>query len=355
MTMKTALPMLVLVASLAWAAPAPAQEPLPPVVPEAESWTPLVDEEDLAIHVFETSCNSYLLTCKKTKRFVAVDPGPGMVARLKKHIADGHEFAAVWITHDHPDHISGLGEIRKEFEVPVIAHPAGKAAIASMCENWSQWGFSQMTPVVPVMPDTFVEDGATVKAGELSLTVLFAPGHSPGSICFLLGDRFLFCGDVLFKGSVGRTDFENADHEAFCKSLSDKLWDLPDGVVVFPGHGEKTTIGGEKKSNWLFQDYVRKAKGEEPIARPWMGIRLVEDRKEPGLELSQVTEGSPAAKAGLQPGDVLTVFDGVELREIPDIWKVIRVHEVGDTVKLTFLRAGEKKEVEFTFGARPPA
>jgi glyoxylase-like metal-dependent hydrolase (beta-lactamase superfamily II) len=329
------------------------EDPVAPPLPPVEEVKPLFDEEDLSIQRFETTCNSYLLTCKATKDFVAIDPGPGMVERIRAWIATGHNFTAIWLTHEHPDHIAGLGEMRKAFDVPMLTHEASKGDIAACIQNWTTWQLDRMSPVPPVMPDTFIADGATVKVGELELSVLHVPGHSRGSLGYLLKDRFLFIGDVLFKNSVGRTDLPTSDAPLFKKSLSEKLWDLPGEIVAFPGHGEHTTIADEKRDNWLFQDHVREARGEKPVPRPWMGVQIAGVRDGGGLLLEQVVEGSPANAAGLAAGDVILELGGEAIRELPDLWRVIRLHEAGDTVKLKFLRGEETKEVDFTFGARP--
>jgi hydroxyacylglutathione hydrolase len=353
--MRHALPALALLLLLS--SPVLAEEPAPAAPaakPEVVLPEPWVKTDALTIHRFQTTCNTYFLTCARTGKFVVVDAGAGILPAIREHVADGHELAALWITHDHGDHLSGLGELEGEFEVLVVAHQEAREAIAGVREHWKEWGMTEVAPKAPPMPNTWISDGATFKVGELEAKALFAPGHSVGSVCYLVADRYLFAGDVLFKGSVGRTDFPGCDHERFCRSLSEKLWDLPDEVEVFPGHMDRTTMGEEKKTNWLFQDYVRAHRGLPAIPRPWIGIGTNRERREPGLELTQVAEGSPAEAAGLKPGDVILAFGDAEMKGIRDLLGVLRRCEVGQVVKLKVKRGEEHLELDLKLGTRPP-
>ena len=93
--------------------------------------------------------------------------------------------------HEHPDHISGLGEVLPARKVPSIAHAAGKETIESFRKNWKEWDMDAMSPAPPIVPETFVADGAEMTVGKLTLKALHAPGHAPGSLCYLLAGRFL--------------------------------------------------------------------------------------------------------------------------------------------------------------------
>ena len=302
---------------------------------------PILDTEDLSIHVVETSCNSHLITCKRTGEFVVVDPGPQLGGTFTAWRRRGRTAKAIWITHEHGDHTGGVGDLLGRLKIPVVAHAAARD------------GMKRSGSRAAALPDTIVADGAERKVGKTTWKVLHLPGHSPGSIGFLLEGRVLVAGDVLFKGSVGRTDFPGCDQDAFATALGTKLWPLPDEIVVLPGHGPHTTIGAEKKSNQLFQDLARKGRGEPPIPRPWMGVQLDPDHAGPGIRVVQVVAGSPAAAAGLQAGDVILTLDAAQLSAPQDLLGVIRRHAVGDSVALTFVRGTEKKQGTLTFRARP--
>lgn len=350
--MRPTLLLSMLLALVLFAAPCLADDP--DVSAAAPEVIVLVDEEDVKVTCVETTCNSYFITDKASGAFVVIDPGPGLHGLIEAQTKTGGTLAWIWITHEHGDHLSGLGELAPLLKVPVVAHAIAKEEIKGVIAGWEDWGMTDVAPRPPVLPDTLVDHGDTVKVGDLAWKILHLPGHSPGSIGFLLEGRYLVIGDVLFQGSVGRTDLPTSALEVFRKSLSDHLWDLPEKTRVFPGHMQATTIGEEKKSNWLFQDYVRAARGEEPIARPWMGIQLDTERTEPGIALTVVVEGSPAESAGLKVGDVITHFDEVALTDPRAFLALIRQHGVGDEVPMKIVRDGEPKDLTFTFGARPP-
>lgn len=348
----TFLWLIVLVLALT-ALPALAEDEAAPAPEPVKLGTPFIDEADVSVHRLEIHCNNYLVTCKETKSFVVVDPSAGIEAAIEEHEKAGHVLKAFWITHEHGDHVTGLGKLAKERKVPIVAHAKAKENIAKFAAAWDEWGFPE-TVLPPALPDTLVADGEKVTVGKLTFEVRHCPGHSPGSILFLLKGRILLCGDVLFRNSIGRTDLDHSDPEVFAKSLGTKLWDLADGIVVLPGHMETTTIGVEKKENWLFQDFARKGRGEPPLARPWMGIGIDQEFEGPGIRLTQVAEGSPAEGAGLAIGDVILRFDGVEIKTPMDLIGVIRKHAIGDAVSIVYVREGTEITGKLTFGKKPP-
>jgi len=311
------------------------------VAEEVRPPKPILDTEDLSIHLVETSCNSYLITCKRTGEFVVVDPGPRLGGTYNAWRRTGRTAKAIWITHEHGDHKGGLADLLQRLKVPVVAHAEARDAMKRVPTRAS------------TLPDTIVADGAVLEVGKTRWKVLHLPGHAPGSIGFLLENRVLVAGDVLFKGSIGRTDLATSDPDAFAKALGTKLWPLADRTLVLPGHGPHTTMGAEKRTNRLFQDFARRGRGEAAIPRPWMGVQLDPEHKGPGLKLTQVVDGSPAAAAGLQIGDLLVTFDGVILRTPQDLVGVIGKHAIGDAVPLVYVRGGDRKQGTLTFRARP--
>ncbi|MEN8150814.1 MAG: MBL fold metallo-hydrolase [Planctomycetota bacterium] len=313
--------------------------------------TEIYEKPDLRIERHESACNTYLLFCTATDEFVCIDPSPKITAVITAKIAENKKFKAIWITHEHGDHVAGLAEVLAKYEVPAVSCAEGKKGIVETAEHWKDWGFEGTSP--PPAPDTIIEHGDEVKVGKLTFTATHLPGHSHGSLGYYLKDRILFAGDVLFRGSIGRTDLPTSDRSVFEKSLSDHLWDLPDAVDVFPGHGDRTTMKREKKMNWLFQDFVRAGRGEEPIERPWFGIGIDRERKEKGLKLTQISPGSPAEKCGLKPGDVIVKMGEKVLAGVDDFMKVFVASKVGDKVPLVVMRGEEKLEVTIEFTARP--
>jgi len=175
------------------------------------------------------STNSYILTCRKTNQSVIVD-APGdvdlVLAQLNKTRPQ-----YILLTHGHFDHIGGLVELKSALDIPVAAHLGDSSDLA-------------------LKPDLFLNDGDEISMGAIKLRVLCTPGHTPGSICFLTGNC-LIAGDTLFPGGPGRTQSPH-DFRQIVKSITEKLFGLPDSTEVYPGHGESTTIGREKKLFQLF-------------------------------------------------------------------------------------------------------
>jgi len=332
--------------------PEPKPKPQPDYTVTA---TKLVDEAVLSIHRLDTTCNTYFVRCKTTGDFVVIDPGAGIRKIVENRVNKGWTLKAYWITHGHGDHLSGFGELTSNITVPVVAHIQAKEAIEHSIKNWADWGMTEIAPHPPVLPDTWIDQGDTLSVGNLKIETIHAPGHSQGSVCYLLEGKYLFCGDVLFKDSVGRSDLPGSDYEILCKSLSHQLWDLPDETVVFPGHMESTVLSEEKRSNWFFQDHVRHARGLPPIPRPWLGIRMDQDLsvEPPGVIVLEVVLDSPSAKAGLKPGDVICAMAGMKINTHDDIGRSIKVSDVGQTVDLEIQRGGEVMVLKLTYGSRP--
>ena len=171
----------------------------------------------LALGPFGT--NSYILICQKTKESVVVDaPGEtGMVVEELRKTQPQY----ILMTHDHFDHIGGLVELKTVLQVPVASHHADAYDL-------------------PLEPDILCNDGDEISMGDVKLRVLHTPGHTPGSLCFLT-DKYLIAGDTLFPGGPGKTQSPD-DFRQLVESITEKLFELPEGTQVYPGHGEPTTI-----------------------------------------------------------------------------------------------------------------
>ncbi|MGX7707527.1 MBL fold metallo-hydrolase [Methylobacterium sp. Gmos1] len=199
---------------------------------------------------FQQNCT--LLWCEATKRAAVIDPG-GDLDRIRAAIAKaGVSVEKILLTHGHIDHAGGAADLRDALGVPVEGpHVADKPLLDSLPETGAAYGIGGAKVITP---DRWLNEGDTVTVGELTFDVLHCPGHSPGSVVLVSRDaRFAQVGDVLFRGSVGRTDLPGGNHEALIASIKTKLLPLGDDVAFIPGHGPTGTIGQERLSNMFLQ------------------------------------------------------------------------------------------------------
>jgi len=190
--------------------------------------------------------NAYLVSnAERTKGFV-IDPGMNPKSLLKR--IEHMEIEAIVLTHAHFDHIGGVDELRKLKNCPVYLHDAEADWLTDPKKNgsarWPELGVHIQTEPA----EYALGEGQTLTLLGEKFRVFHTPGHSPGSISLLYGDK-LFCGDVLFRLSVGRTDLPGGSQRELLESIHGTLFDLPDEVKVYPGHGPTTTIGYEKQNN----------------------------------------------------------------------------------------------------------
>jgi glyoxylase-like metal-dependent hydrolase (beta-lactamase superfamily II) len=172
-----------------------------------------------------------------------IDPGEAAPELLE--CIDGHTVKTVVNTHCHCDHCGGNAEVLGHTGAELICHKEELPLLRSLVQQGSMFG----VPFRPSPdPDRFIDEGDTVRVGSVMFDVLHVPGHSPGHIA-LLGDGFVFSGDVLFAGSIGRTDLPGGNYEQLLHSIRTKLLPLPDDTVVYNGHGRETTIGIERRTN----------------------------------------------------------------------------------------------------------
>ncbi len=202
--------------------------------------------------------NTYVLFGEKDACCI-IDPGcyfGNERAELKEFIEQqGLSPRLLLNTHCHLDHVFGNKFVHDTWDLPLHLHEKELRVLALAPEMGLQWGMpfenyrGEHTLLVP---------GETVTVGIDELRILFLPGHSPGSVGFYSASQgFLIGGDVLFRQSIGRTDLPGGDHETLLRSISEQLWPLPDDTIVYPGHGEPTTIGWEKKHNPFLKGYAR--------------------------------------------------------------------------------------------------
>lgn len=203
------------------------------------------------VTAFQQNCS--ILVCEATKKAALVDPG-GDVPRLKEALKKmGVTLEKIFLTHGHMDHCSAAGEIRDEFGVPIEGPQIeDKFWIDQLGSSSKMFGFPDSEPFEP---DRWLNDGDTVQFGEQTLSVLYCPGHTPGHVVFFhAAQKLAFVGDVLFQGSIGRTDFPRGDHATLINSIRSKLWPLGDDVTFVPGHGPTSTFGEERAHNPFVAD-----------------------------------------------------------------------------------------------------
>lgn len=195
---------------------------------------------------FQQNCS--LLWCEATKRAAVVDPGGDLPRILKAAEAAGVTIEKILVTHGHADHAAGTKALADQLGVPVEGPHTGDGYwIDGMADQCRMFGFP---PSPSFTPDRWLADGDTVTVGEDRLSVIHCPGHTPGHVVFYnAASKLAAVGDVLFQGSVGRTDFPGGNHEALIRSIKDKLFPLGDDVAFIPGHGPMSTFGDEKRFN----------------------------------------------------------------------------------------------------------
>ncbi|MFV0364964.1 MAG: MBL fold metallo-hydrolase [Mangrovibacterium sp.] len=195
--------------------------------------------------------NTYVLY-DDSKTCVLVDPGNMFDyehEQLDEFIAaEGLIVKQIVNTHCHFDHLFGVNYIRQKYQVPFMAHEK-ENAIIDLYPDWcAMRGVDGVEPVA--YPDIYLKDGDVLENDRSKLQLLHVPGHSPGSlVVYCEEQRFLIAGDVLFQGSIGRTDLPQGNFEQLLDGIKSKLLTLPDDVKVYCGHGAETTIGAEKKNN----------------------------------------------------------------------------------------------------------
>ena len=202
--------------------------------------------ETLPVTAFQQNCS--LVWCDETNDAAVIDPG-GELDRIRAAAqARGLTIKAIWLTHAHIDHAGGTGQFAREDQLPIIGpHPGHQFWIDGLPQQSLHFGFPQAEMF---KPDRWLSDGDTVTIGRCTLQVRHCPGHTPGHVVFHSPQaKRCFVGDVLFAGSIGRTDFPGGDHDTLIDSITQRLWPMGDDTVFIPGHGPESTFGRERRQN----------------------------------------------------------------------------------------------------------
>jgi len=201
---------------------------------------------------FQQNCT--LIWDDATKVGAVVDPG-GDLDRIEEAIrGQGITVEKILLTHGHIDHAGGAAELKERLGgVPIEGpHEADRFLLDALAETGAGYGIPDARPVTP---DRWLDEGDAVTVGGLSFDILHAPGHSPGSVVFVSRDaRFALVGDVIFKGSVGRTDLPGGNHAQLIRAIREKVLPLGDDVASIPGHGPTGVLGEERETNPFLQD-----------------------------------------------------------------------------------------------------
>ena len=193
--------------------------------------------------------NTFLVLCDETRRAVLVDAGAGTPQALERADELGARVVAVLLTHAHLDHVDGLGAVASTLpEVPIRLHPADRPLWDAVPQQAAMFGLPE--PVLPEIAFDIAEGERIDLGGELVFDVRFAPGHAPGHVVFVATEQGeALVGDVVFQGSIGRTDLPGGSMPVLMASIRDQILTLPDATVLHPGHGPSTTVQRERVSN----------------------------------------------------------------------------------------------------------
>jgi len=206
--------------------------------------------ETVPVTAFQQNCS--IVWCSQTLEAAVVDPGGDLPRLLAAVQRLGVTLKQILLTHAHIDHAGGTGAMARQQGLPIVGpHPGDQFWIDGLVQQASMFGFP---PAEPFTPTRWLADGNTVQVGQETLSVRHCPGHTPGHVVFHSASaQRAFVGDVLFAGSIGRTDFPGGDHAALINSITQRLWPMGDDTVFISGHGPESSFGRERRSN----PYVR--------------------------------------------------------------------------------------------------
>jgi hydroxyacylglutathione hydrolase len=192
--------------------------------------------------------NSSILWCDRTLEGAVIDPGGDLDELIETASRHRVTLKQILLTHAHIDHAGGTGALARRLQLPIVGpHPGDQFWIDGLPQQSAMFGFP---PAEAFTPDRWLADGDSVMVGHCVLHVRHCPGHTPGHVVFHSPDtKRAFVGDVLFAGSIGRTDFPGGDHDTLIASITERLWPMGDDTVFIPGHGPESTFRRERATN----------------------------------------------------------------------------------------------------------
>ena len=207
-----------------------------------------MDMKATVIPVTPYQQNCSLIWCMDTKKGAFVDPGGEIDKLLDAAKSEGVEIEKILVTHGHLDHVGAVGELAEQLGVPIEGpHKADSFWIDQLSQQCEDFGFP---PTKGFTPTRWLVDGDQVTVGNVTMDVIHCPGHTPGHVVFHNpASHLAFVGDVLFQGSIGRTDFPMGNHQDLLDAITQKLWPLGDDITFVPGHGGLSTFGAERQTN----------------------------------------------------------------------------------------------------------
>ncbi|MCW7538506.1 MBL fold metallo-hydrolase [Aquabacterium sp. A7-Y] len=202
------------------------------------------------VTAFQQNCS--IVWCDETRRAAVIDPGGDLPRLLAEVQRLGLALEQIWLTHAHIDHAGGTAQLAREHGLPIVGpHPGDQFWIDALPQQSAMFGFPASETFTPTR---WLHDGDRVSIGRCTLQVRHCPGHTPGHVVFFSPEaRRAFVGDVLFAGSIGRTDFPGGNHQDLLDAIAQRLWPMGNDVVFIPGHGPESSFGEERKTN----PYVR--------------------------------------------------------------------------------------------------
>ncbi len=213
---------------------------------------PLLQVRSVPVTNFEQNCS--IIMCQKTRRAAIVDPG-GDIDRIVKALDEMQAIAdQILLTHAHIDHAGATADVAERFNIDIVGpHRDDDFWIQSLPQQSMMFGFPAARSFTPTR---WLEDNDEVQIGEIKLTAIHCPGHTPGHIVFYQADaRLAIVGDVIFNGSIGRTDFPKGNHQQLIDSIRNKLFPLGDDIEFICGHGPNSTFGHERQTNPFVADH----------------------------------------------------------------------------------------------------
>lgn len=207
--------------------------------------------QTIPVTPFAQNCS--LVWCDQTLQAAVIDPGGDLPRILAVVQARKLTLTQILLTHAHIDHAGGTGTLARELKLPIVGpHPGDQFWIDGLPQQAQMFGFATAEPFTPTR---WLHGGDTVQVGRSTLAVLHCPGHTPGHVVFHNAEAArAFVGDVLFAGSIGRTDFPGGDLDTLLASIRSQLWPLGDATVFIPGHGPESSFGHERRHNPYVHD-----------------------------------------------------------------------------------------------------